>query len=73
MSVLYISVDGVALGKWISKKRNKNEPVKFDITVDAKDGAEETIIKLLVQRMVCPDPTYRIPISDVYTTTHGTY
>ena len=52
------------------RKLNKLS-INIPIGVSTEDGAEEKTIKLLVQRMVCPEASYRSPIGDVYSVLDG--
>ena len=56
---------------WMWQRKMSKQPIKIPISVSTEDGAEEKTIKLLVQHMVCPDPSYRSPMEDIYITVNG--
>ena len=72
-SIVTFPVQGIPLGMWMWQRKLNKLPIKVPITVSAEDGAEEKTIKLLVQRMVCPDQSYRSSIGDVFGALAGKY
>ena len=67
----FFPVEGVSLGLWIWERKKNKQPIKLPINVTENDGPEQTTIKLLVQRMVCPEPSYRIPITEIFHSLNG--